>query len=580
MPTAYPTSRAAPTPAGFRQAATLATVAIAGCLAGLPEPASAHDLTGDPDHTHYDWSITPPSGFAPFWLRAQVTNPKAPVPPPSAATVPADPASPVQARPFLAFAPAVRVHWDDQSLFVESNGLPDHGMMVGITAWQQQVPLPQAYTGANAWHFPLHPVPAAKPQTIQGHFLRGAIAIAADGVPIFNPQNNRGEISQEIGELDQWGGHAGRADDYHYHITPLHLQSKVGPGQPVAYALDGYPIFGLTEPDGFPVTNLDASHGHTTPALGYHYHAADKYPYVFASFHGEVVERDGQVDPQPNARPIRPSTNPLPGARIIGFTASPDQRSFTLRYTVNNRPASVSYSTTGDGRWHFQYVSAGGVTQDEIYQAGGRGGGGQSPRGGQPPPPQGRGGRGGPAAPASPPPAQSGTFQLRSPAVGPTGELPREFTGDGDSISPPLEWSSPPAGTKAFAVIMHHIDPEGVVKWYWTLYNLPADTRSLPKNVSGVGTLGSNSINRQIAYAPPHSQGPGLKTYILTIYALSAPLALSVPPAAVSRDVLLAAMKDLTLGSAELRVNYTRPEGATSAGRGPGRGNPPNPRTP
>jgi Raf kinase inhibitor-like YbhB/YbcL family protein len=574
------TMRAPGFTAGLRPAVLLASLLVTGGLAGLPHLASAHDLTGAADHTHYDWSITPPVGLAPFWLQAQIPASKSPANPAASVPVAVPPGGPEQARPFLAFAPTVQVHWDDRLLYVESNGLPSHGMMVGITAWQQQVPMPQNYTGVNAWHFPLHPVPAAHPQTIRGHFLRGAIAIAADGVPIFNPQNNRGEISLEIGELDQWGGHAGRADDYHYHVTPLHLQAQVGPGQPVAYALDGYPIFGLTEPDGSPAHDLDDSHGHTTAALGYHYHASDKYPYVFASFHGEVEERDGQVDPQPNARPVRPSTTPLPGARIVGFSAAPDQRSFTLRYTVSNRPASVSYSTTGDGRWHFHFVSASGATQDETYQAGGRGGGGQAPRGQQGQPPQGRGGRG-PAAPASPAPAQSGTFQLRSPVVGPTGELPREFTGDGDSISPPLEWSGPPEGTKSFAIIMHHVDPEGVIKWYWTLYNLPAATRSLPKNTSGLGTLGSNSINRQIAYAPPHSQGPGLKTYVLTIYALSAPLSLSLSPAAVTREVLLTAMKEVTLGTAELRVNYTRPEGATSrGGNGPARGNPPKPRKP
>ena len=35
------------------------------------------------------------------------------------------------------------------------------------------------------------------------------------------------------GELDKWGGHCGRADDYHYHIAPVHLQKTVGAGNPV-----------------------------------------------------------------------------------------------------------------------------------------------------------------------------------------------------------------------------------------------------------------------------------------------------------------------------------------------------------
>ena len=125
---------------------------------------------------------------------------------------------------------------------------------------------------------------------------------------------------------------------------------------------------------------------------------------------------------------------------------------------------------------------------------------------------------------------QNGSFVLRSSEVTDGGTLPVEFTGDGASATLPLEWSGAPAGTKSYALIMHHIDPQGVVKWYWTLYNIPADVLSLPKNVKSVGTLGNNSVNRSREYAPPHSKGPGPKTYIYTVYALSAPPQLTVPP--------------------------------------------------
>ena len=136
-----------------------------------------------------------------------------------------------------------------------------------------------------------------------------------------------------------------------------------------------------------------------------------------------------------------------------------------------------------------------------------------------------------------------------------------EYTGDGAGVTPPLEWNSPPSGTKAYAVIMHHIDPEGITKWYWTLYNIPADVRSLPANVRGIGILGNNSINGRTEYAPPHSKGPGDKTYILTVYALSSPLEVTVPADQVTREVLLASMKNKTLASSELQVVYAR-EGA------------------
>jgi phosphatidylethanolamine-binding protein (PEBP) family uncharacterized protein len=101
---------------------------------------------------------------------------------------------------------------------------------------------------------------------------------------------------------------------------------------------------------------------------------------------------------------------------------------------------------------------------------------------------------------------------------------------------------------------MHHIDPEGKTKWYWTLYNLPPQCHGLPKDVKGIGLLGNNSVNRGIGYAPPHSKGPGPKTYIITLYALSEPLSISAPPSEINRDLLLEAMKGKVLASSELHV--------------------------
>ena len=78
--------------------------------------------------------------------------------------------------------------------------------------------------------------------------------------------------------MDDFGGHCGRADDYHYHIAPVHLQKHVS--HPVAYALDGYPIYGYLEPDGSAVQNLDEFNGHKDAKGNYHYHATKDYPYL------------------------------------------------------------------------------------------------------------------------------------------------------------------------------------------------------------------------------------------------------------------------------------------------------------
>lgn len=153
---------------------------------------------------------------------------------------------------------------------------------------------------------------------------------------------------------------------------------------------------------------------------------------------------------------------------------------------------------------------------------------------------------------------QASSFVLRSPQVAEGGTLPREYTCDGSSATLPLEWSGAPAGTESFAIVMHHIPPEMTPHWYWILYNIPANMTQLEKNVQGLGTLGNNSVNGQIGYSPPCSKGPGIKVYTYTVYALSAELQLAVPTSGVNRDLLLAAVQDITLVSATLNVTYSR----------------------
>ena len=108
---------------------------------------------------------------------------------------------------------------------------------------------------------------------------------------------------------------------------------------------------------------------------------------------------------------------------------------------------------------------------------------------------------------------------------------------------------------------MDHLAPGNVMKCYWTMWNIPPTVKSLPKNARGIGQFGS-SFRGQLGYEPPHSQGPGLKTYTIHVYALSALAALSQSPREVTREVLLTAIKDLILDSAELKVTYTRSLGS------------------
>ena len=201
---------------------------------------------------------------------------------------------------------------------------------------------------------------------------------------------------------------------------------------------------------------------------------------------------------------------------------------------------------------------------------GGAGAGGQRPprQDGGPRPGGGGAGGGRPPRPDAQPPGRdltnaflekpNASFVLRSTAVTDGGSYPTEFTGDGEGVTPPLAWSGAPAGTKSYALIMHHTDVRGENISYWVLYNLPPDVLSLPKDVHGVGTLGLNSRGRRAGYAPPHSAGPGARVYVFTIYALSAPPQLAGSSTEITHETLLAAMKDKILASADLSVSYMR----------------------
>jgi phosphatidylethanolamine-binding protein (PEBP) family uncharacterized protein len=492
-----------------------------------------------------------------------------------------------------AFAPFVKrgdikTRRDDRWFFVESNGLPDHPLMVGIRSWQQQVPLPQKYVGGNAWQIPLHPVPAANPQTTKDRFLRGAIAVAVNGIPIFNPLNNRGEDALAIGELDDYGGHCGRADDYHYHVAPVHLEKVVGKGRPIAYALDGYPIYGTTEPDGSPVEDLDWMGGHEDATGHYHYHATKAYPYLNGGFRGEVIERDGQVDPQPRAEPVRPALPPLRGATIVGFEAS-SATSRTLTYEVAGRKGTVAYTAKDNGGATFTFTDPQGRSTTVTYEPRQRGPGGRGPDG---PGGRGRGGPGGrgPGGPEGDPPRrsapgedrpppprdgrppraaqspapraavasavqpQAGGLAVTSSAIAADGRLPVEFSCDGDGISPPIEWMPGPPGTAGYALALWHEAPDRV-KSYWVVHGIPASVTSLPKGSRAVGIAGLNDKGRA-EYDPMCSKGPGVKQYHVTVYALS--VEPTLPAGGATRAALLAAIGKTTLAEGTLTFSYER----------------------
>lgn len=266
---------------------------------------------------------------------------------------------------FNQFSSTVSTTYDANYFYVNSKGVPNHTMMVGIssTGWQQQIPIPQCYIGANAWSIPLNPVIAVTPVPVSAsHFLKGAIAIAANGVAIFNYHTNTGVDSFLDGQLDNYGGHCGRADDYHYHTAPMHLITlgQASATLPIAFGLDGYAVYGSLEPTGASMTTLDANHGHYLNGV-YHYHGTATAPYMIGNMVGVVTEDVNlQIIPQASANSVRgpgEGQNPLRGALITSCVPNATNNGYNLSFSYNGTPGSATNFSWNGTAYTFNYVN-------------------------------------------------------------------------------------------------------------------------------------------------------------------------------------------------------------------------------
>jgi Raf kinase inhibitor-like YbhB/YbcL family protein len=150
-------------------------------------------------------------------------------------------------------------------------------------------------------------------------------------------------------------------------------------------------------------------------------------------------------------------------------------------------------------------------------------------------------------------------LKLTSTAFSEGGMIPKQYTCDGQDVSPPLAWTGVPAEAKTLALISD--DPDAPVgTWvHWVLFNLPASATGLPENVRPLKTLpdgasqGTNDFGR-IGYGGPCPPG-GTHRYYFKLYALEASLPLD--PGATKAKVLKA-MEDHVLAEGQLMGRYRR----------------------
>jgi Raf kinase inhibitor-like YbhB/YbcL family protein len=156
--------------------------------------------------------------------------------------------------------------------------------------------------------------------------------------------------------------------------------------------------------------------------------------------------------------------------------------------------------------------------------------------------------------------AQGGTvMELKSPAFTQGEMIPSKYTCDGEDVSPPLEFTGLPEGTKSIALISD--DPDAPVgTWvHWVYYNIPPDTQALEENIeptenpSAGGIQGINDF-RKNGYGGPCPPS-GTHRYFFKLYALDTMLELKQ---GAEKKHLLKAMEGHIISQAELMGKYKR----------------------
>jgi Raf kinase inhibitor-like YbhB/YbcL family protein len=156
------------------------------------------------------------------------------------------------------------------------------------------------------------------------------------------------------------------------------------------------------------------------------------------------------------------------------------------------------------------------------------------------------------------------SFTIESGAFEHTQPIPRKHTGDGNNVSPPLQWSGAPSGTQELAVIVDDPDAPRPQPWvHWVLYKIPATTTSLPEGVppsqrlpDPAGSLQGRNSWGKIGYGGPEPpRGHGTHHYHFKLYALDTKLDLE--PGA-EKEELLEAMDGHILAQGELIGMYER----------------------
>lgn len=115
-------------------------------------------------------------------------------------------------------------------------------------------------------------------------------------------------------------------------------------------------------------------------------------------------------------------------------------------------------------------------------------------------------------------------FEVTSPAFGPGGDIPAEYTCDGDGRAPPLMWTGIPEGTEELALIIDDPDAPGGTYVHAVLYGLDPEAPGIPSESPTRYAVNDSGDEGYSGPCPPEGDPP--HRYVFALYALGEELSL------------------------------------------------------
>jgi len=148
------------------------------------------------------------------------------------------------------------------------------------------------------------------------------------------------------------------------------------------------------------------------------------------------------------------------------------------------------------------------------------------------------------------------SLTVRSGAFVAGAAIPSKYTGEGEDVSPPLEWSGVPANAKELALICDDPDAPRAEPWvHWVAYKIAASSTGLSEGARSGFVAGHNDFGQTGYGGPMPPRGHGVHHYHFKLYALDQPL--DAAPGLRKSDILKA-IRGHVVGQGELIGTYER----------------------